>query len=97
MWWDVGSALGPLRLLSIYPVSHLCQRKHLCLYYIKLKKLFRNIVYQVFTKKHMGGVTETKFGAETEGMTIWRLLHLGIHPINNHQTQALLQMPTRFC
>jgi hypothetical protein len=40
---------------------------------------------------------KTKFGAETEGMTIHRQLHLGIHPINNHQTQTLLQMPTRFC
>ena len=37
----------------------------------------------------MEGVTETKFGAETEGMTIQRLPHLGIHPINNHQTQSL--------
>jgi hypothetical protein len=45
----------------------------------------------------MEGVTETKFGAETEGRTIQRLPHLGIHPINNHQTQALLHMPTRFC
>jgi hypothetical protein len=26
-----------------------------------------------------------------------RLPHLGIHPINNHQTQTLLQMPTRAC
>jgi hypothetical protein len=41
-------------------------------------------------KIHMGEVTETKFGAETEGMTIQRLPHLGIHPINNHQTQTLL-------
>jgi hypothetical protein len=32
----------------------------------------------------MEGVTETKFGAETEGTTIQRLPHLGIHPINNH-------------
>ena len=32
----------------------------------------------------MKGVTETKFGAETEGMTIQRLPHLGIHPINKH-------------
>jgi hypothetical protein len=31
----------------------------------------------------MGGVAETKFGAETEGMTIQRLTHLGIHPIKN--------------
>jgi hypothetical protein len=27
------------------------------------------------------GVTETKFGAETEGMTIQSLPHLGINPI----------------
>jgi hypothetical protein len=39
------------------------------------------------------GVTETKFGAESEEMTIQRLPHMGIHPINNHQTQTLLQMP----
>jgi hypothetical protein len=43
------------------------------------------------------GVTETKFRAETEGMTIQKLPHLGIHPINNHQIQTLLQMPTRVC
>ena len=45
----------------------------------------------------MEGVTETKCGAETEGMTIERLPHLQIHPISNHQTQTILQMPTRFC
>jgi hypothetical protein len=45
----------------------------------------------------MEGVTETKFGAETEGMTIQRLLHPGIHPINKHQTQKLLWVPTRVC
>jgi hypothetical protein len=45
----------------------------------------------------MEGVTETKCGAETEGMTIQRLPHLEIHPISNHQTQTLLQMPTRAC
>ena len=38
-------------------------------------------------KIHMEGVTETKCGAETEGMTIQRLPHLGIHPINNQQNQ----------
>jgi hypothetical protein len=43
----------------------------------------------------MEGVTETKFGTKTERMTI--LPHLEIHPINNHQTQTLLQMPTRAC
>jgi hypothetical protein len=35
------------------------------------------------------GVTEIKFRAETEAMTIQRLPHLGIHPINNyHPTLA---------
>jgi hypothetical protein len=43
------------------------------------------------------GVTETKCEAETEGMTIQRLPCLGIHPINNHQNQTLLWMPTRAC
>jgi hypothetical protein len=37
----------------------------------------------------MEGVTETKFKAEPEGMTIQRLPHLGIYPTNNHQTQTL--------
>jgi hypothetical protein len=35
----------------------------------------------------MEGVIETKFRAEMEEMTIQRLPYLGIHPINNHQTQ----------
>ena len=38
------------------------------------------------------GGTETKFGAKTEGKTIQRLPHLGIHPIYNHQSQALLNL-----
>jgi hypothetical protein len=41
----------------------------------------------------MEGVTETKFRAETEGITIQKLPHLGILPINNHQPQTLWQMP----
>ena len=45
----------------------------------------------------MEGDTETKLGAESEGVTIQRLPHLKIHPINNHQTQALWQMPIRAC
>jgi hypothetical protein len=45
----------------------------------------------------MERVTETKFGAETEGKMIQRLPHLEIHPIYNHQTQILLHMPERFC
>jgi hypothetical protein len=45
----------------------------------------------------MEGVMETKFRAETQGMTIQKLPHLGIHFINSHQAQTLLQMPTRAC
>jgi hypothetical protein len=48
-------------------------------------------------KIHMEGVSETHFGAEMEGRTIQRLPHLGIHPLNNHQTQTLLHNPARFC
>jgi hypothetical protein len=45
----------------------------------------------------MEGVIETTFGADTEGRTIQRLPHQGIHSINSHQTQTLLHMPVRFC
>jgi hypothetical protein len=52
----------------------------------------------------MEGVTETKFGVEAEDRTIERLPYLShpinnlpIHPINNHQNQTLLWMPTRAC
>jgi hypothetical protein len=48
-------------------------------------------------KIRIEGVTATKFGAETEGTTIQRLSHWGIHPIHNHQTQTLWQMPTKAC
>jgi hypothetical protein len=46
------------------------------------------------SKTPMEGVRETKFGAETDGMTSQRLPHLGIHPIYSQQTQTLLWMPT---
>ena len=39
----------------------------------------------------------TKSGAETEGMAIQRLPHLGIHSICRHQTQILLLMPRSAC
>jgi hypothetical protein len=45
----------------------------------------------------MEGATETKCAAETEGMTIQRLPHLGMNSIYNHQTQILLWMPTNAC
>ena len=39
----------------------------------------------------------TKFRAETEGMTIQRLTHLGIHPIYSYQTHTLLWIPVGAC
>ena len=45
----------------------------------------------------MGGNTETKCGAETEGKNIQKVPHLVIHPIYSHQTQTLLWMPTSAC
>jgi hypothetical protein len=69
--------------------------------YIKLKKEDQSVDALVFLRKGnkipMEGVTETKCEAETEGMTIQRLPHLGIHPINYHQNQTLLWMPTKAC
>lgn len=35
-------------------------------------------------------VIETKFGVDTEGMTIQKLTHLGIHPTYSHKAQTLL-------
>jgi hypothetical protein len=69
---------------------------------MKLKKkenqsVDTSILLRRGNKIPMEGVTETKCRAETEGMIIQRLSHLGIHPINNHQTQTLLHIPTRAC
>ena len=47
------------------------------------------LLLRMGNKIPMDGVTVTKFKAEPEGTTIQRLSHLGIHPINNHQTQTL--------
>jgi hypothetical protein len=67
---------------------------------MKLKKEDQSVDTLILLRRgnkiFMEGVIETKFGAETEGMTIQRLPHPGVHPINNHETQTLLQMPTRF-
>jgi hypothetical protein len=65
---------------------------------MKLKKKEDQIVDTSFLLKmgnkiSMQGVTETKFGAKTEGKPIRRLPYPGIHPIYNHQTQTLLDMP----
>ena len=69
--------------------------------HMKLKKEDQSVdisfLLIIGNKKSMEGVTETKFRAETEGMTIHKLPHLGIQPINNHQTQIPWQMRTRAC
>ena len=69
--------------------------------HMKLKKKDQSVDTSLLLRrgnhKPMEGVTETKCEAETEGMIIQRLPHLGIQPINNHQNWTLLWMPTRAC
>ena len=62
---------------------------------MKLKKkehqsVDTSILLRRGNKIPMEGVTEPKCGAETEGMTIQRLLHLGIHPIYNHHNPGTI-------
>jgi hypothetical protein len=68
---------------------------------MKLKKEDQSVDTLILLRKGnkipMEGVTKTKGGASTEGMTSQRLPHLGIHPIYNHQTQTLLWKPTNAC
>ena len=51
-----------------------------------------SVLFRKVNKILTGGNLETKWGAETEGKAIQRLLPLGIHPIYSHQTQMLLWM-----
>jgi hypothetical protein len=68
---------------------------------MKLKKKDQSVDTLLLLKREnkipREGVTETKCGSETEGKAIQRLPHLGIHPINSHQTQTLLWIKTRSC
>jgi hypothetical protein len=48
------------------------------------------ILLRIGNKISMEGVTETKFGAVTDGRTIQRLPHPGIHPINNPKPRKCL-------
>jgi hypothetical protein len=52
---------------------------------------------RIGNKTPMERITETKFGAEMKGWTIWRLPYPGIHPIISLQTLTPLQTPARFC
>jgi hypothetical protein len=65
------------------------------------KKEHQRVVTSILLRRRnripMEGISETKCGTETEGMTIKRLPHLGIHPIYNHRTKMLLWMPINTC
>jgi hypothetical protein len=69
--------------------------------HVKLKKEDQSVDTLVLLRRGnkipIGGDTETKCGAETEGKTIQRLPYLGIHPTYSHQTETLLWMPTSAC
>jgi hypothetical protein len=69
--------------------------------HMKLKKKDQNVdtlfLLRMGNKIPMEGVTETKLRAKTEGKTIQRLPHRGIHSIYNHETKTLLHIPERFC
>jgi hypothetical protein len=59
---------------------------------MKLKKEDQSVDTLILLRRGnkipMEGVTDTKCGAETEGMTSQKLPHLEFHPI--YQTQTLL-------
>jgi hypothetical protein len=61
---------------------------------MKLKKedqsVDSSLLLRMGNKIPMEGVTETKFGAETEGKTIQRLPHLGGPSHNQHYSLSIL-------
>ena len=66
--------------------------------HMKLKKkedqrVDASVLLRSRNKLLAGGNMEKGYEAETEGKAIQRLPHLGIHPINRHQTQTVLWMP----
>jgi hypothetical protein len=69
--------------------------------HMKIEKEDQRVGASVFLRREnkipMGGDTETKCGAESEGKAIQRLPHPGIHHIYTHQTEKLLWMPTSAC
>jgi hypothetical protein len=91
------SAADITQLLRLFRIPKIQFRKHMKLKWKEDQSVDSLILLRRGNKIPMEGVTETKCGAETEGMTIHKLPHIGIHPIYNHQTQTLLWMPTRSC
>jgi hypothetical protein len=83
--WSVNCILGiPSFWANIHLSVSIC---HVC----------TSVLLRKGNKIPMGGDTETMCGAETEGKTIQRLPHLGIHPLYKHLTQTLLWIPTTTC
>ena len=56
-----------------------------------------SLLLRMGNKIHMEGVTETKFGAEPEGMTIPETAPLGDAPHKQPPNPDTRQMPTRAC
>ena len=96
-WQDHYSKDGYLAKSNLHIQCNLHQNSNSILKKKEDQSVDTSFLLRMGNKIPMEGVTETKFGAETEGRSIQRLLHLGIHPINSHQTETLLLIPTRFC
>jgi hypothetical protein len=71
-------------------ISKIQFSKHMKLKKKKDQSVDTSVLLRRENKISIEGVTETKCEAETEGMIIQRLPHLGMNPINNHQNQTLL-------
>jgi hypothetical protein len=70
--------------------------------HVKLKKkedqsVDASVLLRRGNKILIGGNTETKCGAESEGKATQRLPYVAIYPIHSHQTQTLLWMPRSAC
>jgi hypothetical protein len=56
------------------------------------QNVYASVLLRRVNKILTGGNMETKCGADTEGETIQRLPHLGIHLIYSQQSRTLLWM-----
>jgi hypothetical protein len=79
-WWFSPRELWILALKLRIPKIQFA--KHMKLKKKEDQSVDTSILLRRGNKIPMEGVTETKSGAETEGMTIQRLPHLGMHPTN---------------
>jgi hypothetical protein len=73
----------------MFRISKIQFAKHMKLKKKKAQSVDTYFLLRGGNKISIEGITVTKFRAEIKGMTIQKLPHLGIHPMNNHQTQTL--------